>query len=264
MCLSQLSHFKEQSLSPLWAFWLLKEEKTDSLETCIVFWQIMVECHVLSNSAWHTKARSCVEVHTTLVITSAGIQNISEAKKKKKRKRKTTWKLCCCIAALKQIHVKSSCIVLLHCTFRKSRPHHSFTIHLFDKYYIWAWTIDNYFPPCTIKKEASEPQHCPHSDLLFILLQQVSTVYGTHSWDPVNTVILALCSLQAIQQVLTFHWIKATCVCLLYASLEMNYMQWIQNQPANNHRVYTTGCRVKYITHHLLFTTRDRLVYIKN
>lgn len=125
MCLSQLSHFKEQSLSPLWAFWLLKEEKTASLETRIVFfffffWQITVECHVLSNSAWHTKARSRVEVHTTLVITSAGIQNISEAKKERKKKEKATWKT-----------------LLLHGSFETNAYgnflHCAFTLHVLEK-----------------------------------------------------------------------------------------------------------------------------------
>lgn len=123
------------------------------------------------------------------------------------------------------------------------------------------------FPTLHNKREASEPQHCPHSDFaLFILPQQVSSVYSSHSWDPVNTVILALCSLRAMQHVPTFHWIKAKCVCLLSTTwtLGMNYIQGIQNHPVNNCRVYTTGCRVKYITHRLLPTTRDRLVYIKN
>lgn len=63
----------------------------------------------------------------------------------------------------------------------------------------------------------------------------------------------------------SFHWIKAKCVCLLAATgtQGMNYKHGIQTNQLH-HNVYTTACRVKYTTHHLLPTTRDGLVYIKN
>lgn len=55
------------------------------------------------------------------------------------------------------------------------------------------------------KNEPCKPQYCPRSDfILFILHQQVISVYASNSWDPVNIVTLALCSLKAVQQASVF------------------------------------------------------------
>lgn len=63
-----------------------------------------------------------------------------------------------------------------------------------------------------------------------------------------------------------FHWINAKCVCLLSATgtLRVNYKHGTEKPNQLHRNVYITTSRVKYTTHHLLLTTKDRLVYIKN
>ncbi len=56
-------------------------------------------------------------------------------------------------------------------------------------------SIEDYLPLFPNKQEGCEPQYYSHSDfMLFILHQEVLSVYCSHSWDPVNIVTLPLCS----------------------------------------------------------------------
>lgn len=77
MYLSQLNYFKEQCLSQQRAFWLLKNRRQLPLKLTLFFdksWVNVMRFQILFGIQ--------KKVHTTLIITSAGIQNISETEEK--------------------------------------------------------------------------------------------------------------------------------------------------------------------------------------
>lgn len=102
------------------------------------------------------------------------------------------------------------------------------------------------FTTSTNKKEACNQVYRPHFDFMLFILQQQVSVYGSGSWEPVNTVDSSAALPLICPGNFRFHWIEAKCVSL----------------PCPEHRVPEE--RVKRGARHLRPTTTDGLFSIKN